>query len=242
LRWRAEPRGARNDEMLTSQESESAALATPVRSAIHPVTGLLIAALVVFSGLGLWWILEQPGEDAQFTQGTSNPANEAAQEPGTPTYGPPPGNPGSPVSSRGVEGAGANTGAASAPGSAGASPGVDATGPGCAQCGVVTALHEIKVEGEASGVGAVGGGVAGGVLGNQVGHGGGRTIMTILGAIGGALTGNAVEKKVRSKKRYELVLRYDSGQERHFLADKPWPYKVGDPVRVVKGRLRPRDS
>ena len=44
-----------------------------------------------------------------------------------------------------------------------------------------------------TGGGAVVGGVVGGVLGNQIGHGGGRAAATALGAVGGALLGNAIE-------------------------------------------------
>jgi hypothetical protein len=39
----------------------------------------------------------------------------------------------------------------------------------CDECGTVTDVKSVRIEGKASGVGAVAGGVAGGVLGHQVG-------------------------------------------------------------------------
>jgi outer membrane lipoprotein SlyB len=111
--------------------------------------------------------------------------------------------------------------------------------PPCPQCATVVALHEVKVEGEGTGLGAVGGGVAGGVVGNALGSGRGRDVMTVLGAIGGAFAGNAIEKNARSKIDYEIVVRFENGHTRRFKRPQPWPYSVGEPVRVVKGELLP---
>ena len=38
-------------------------------------------------------------------------------------------------------------------------------------------------------IGTIAGGVAGGVVGNQFGGGNGKTALTVLGAVGGALAG-----------------------------------------------------
>src|SRR2546425_7725702 len=56
--------------------------------------------------------------------------------------------------------------------------------------GTVESVKEVTTPGDgSSGVGAIGGGIAGAVIGNQFGHGTGRSIMTVLGAAGGALAG-----------------------------------------------------
>jgi outer membrane lipoprotein SlyB len=129
-----------------------------------------------------------------------------------------------------------NAGAVAAPGAPDAVP---PPAP-CAACATVIALHEIKVEGEGTGLGAVGGGVVGGVVGNSLGGGRGRGVLTVLGAVGGALAGHAIEKDARSKIDYELVVRYEDGHTRHFKRAQPWPYSVGEPVRIVKGEVTPR--
>ena len=58
------------------------------------------------------------------------------------------------------------------------------------------------------------GGVVGGALGNQMGHGNGRAAMTILGAIGGGLAGNEIEKRTRSETVYQVRVRMDDGSVR----------------------------
>jgi outer membrane lipoprotein SlyB len=84
----------------------------------------------------------------------------------------------------------------------------------CAHCGVVESVHEVMVKGKGSGVGAVAGGVVGGAVGNQFGHGNGRAAMTILGALGGGLAGNEIEKRTKAEKFYDITVRMDDGHVR----------------------------
>jgi len=84
----------------------------------------------------------------------------------------------------------------------------------CSHCGVVESVHEVMVKGKGSGVGAVAGGVVGGAVGNQFGHGNGRAAMTILGAIGGGLAGNEIEKRTKAEKFYDITVRMDDGRVR----------------------------
>ena len=84
----------------------------------------------------------------------------------------------------------------------------------CTNCGVIEAVRPVQQKGQGTGLGAVAGGVVGGALGNQMGHGNGRAAMTILGAIGGGLAGNEVEKRTRSETVYEVSVRMDDGSLR----------------------------
>jgi len=93
-------------------------------------------------------------------------------------------------------------------------PVVTARAPVCADCGVVESVRAVTVKGEATGVGAVAGGVLGAVLGNQVGGGNGRKAMTVIGAVGGGLAGNEVEKRTRSTTRYQVGVRMEDGSLR----------------------------
>lgn len=86
----------------------------------------------------------------------------------------------------------------------------------CSHCGVIEAVREVTVKGRGTGVGAVAGGVLGGAVGNQMGKGNGRTVMTILGAIGGGFAGNEVEKRARSEKAYDVRVRMEDGTVRTF--------------------------
>jgi|GEM_PF-283274 len=112
----------------------------------------------------------------------------------------------------------------------------------CADCGTVQSMRALQVEGQGTGLGAVGGGVVGGVVGNQIGGGSGRAAFTVLGAIGGALAGNEIEKRARTSTRYELTVRMDDGSVRTFHSATPYPWRAGDPVRVVDGAVVARSG
>jgi outer membrane lipoprotein SlyB len=107
----------------------------------------------------------------------------------------------------------------------------------CSTCGTVVAISAVRQEGHGTGIGAVGGAVAGGVVGNQFGSGGGRTAMTLLGALGGGLAGNSVEKHIRSSTSYSVRVRMDNGKTRYFTYHEAPPFQQGQHVRVENGTL-----
>ncbi|AOJ09478.1 glycine zipper 2TM domain-containing protein [Burkholderia mayonis] len=107
----------------------------------------------------------------------------------------------------------------------------------CATCGTVAAIVPVRTAGTSSGIGAVGGAAAGGLVGNQFGHGNGRTAMTIIGALGGGLAGNAVEKQVRSETDYQVQVQMQDGSTRTFTYHNPPPFGQGQRVRVENGSL-----
>lgn len=106
----------------------------------------------------------------------------------------------------------------------------------CETCGTVLSVRAVQRKGDAQGVGAVAGGVLGAVLGNQVGGGNGRTAMTVLGAVGGGVAGNEVEKRMRAETVYEVRVRMDNGgtrtvTQRHAPAEGARVRVDGDGVR-----------
>lgn len=108
----------------------------------------------------------------------------------------------------------------------------------CEQCGVVQSVRAVQRKGDAQGVGAVAGGVLGAVLGNQVGGGNGRTAMTVLGAVGGGVAGNEVEKRMRAETVYEVRVRMDNGgtrtvTQRNAPAEGARVRVDGDGARVI---------
>ena len=121
-------------------------------------------------------------------------------------------------------------------------PVIEAPKPICHDCGVIESVREVEKIGEGSGIGAVAGGVAGGVLGRQTGGGRGRDIMTVLGAIGGAFAGNAVEKNVKKVKSYEVAIRFDDGSTQLLTQDNPPAWRSGDKVRLVNGVITANNS
>ncbi len=108
-----------------------------------------------------------------------------------------------------------------------------------ANLATVQAVREVKQPGEHTAMGPIAGGVAGAVLGSQIGGGSGKKVMTVLGALGGAMAGKHIEKQARSTTRWEIEVRHDSGAQETVLSDVAPPYGAGDRVRVVDGRLQP---
>ena len=103
--------------------------------------------------------------------------------------------------------------------------------------GTVAAVREVEVKGDANGVGAVGGGVAGAVLGHNIGDH--NKLVTVLGAAGGGLLGNQIEKQARTEKVWEMSVRYDDGSTQTFQSKEQPFWHQGDHVRLYEGKLQP---
>ncbi|MGA8051773.1 MAG: glycine zipper 2TM domain-containing protein [Burkholderiales bacterium] len=119
---------------------------------------------------------------------------------------------------------------------------VAAAKPQCLDCGMVEAVREVDVKGQGTGLGAVAGGVLGGVIGHQMGSGRGNTAMTVLGAAGGALAGNEVEKRTRASKHWDVTVRLDHGGTRTISTPTQPMWRAGDRVRIVNDAVQPANG
>ena len=90
----------------------------------------------------------------------------------------------------------------------------------CSECGVIESVRQVEQRGEGTGLSAAGGAVVGGLLGHQVGGGRGKDVMTVVGAVGGAVAGNQIEKQMNSIIGYEITVRVDDGSSRVFTANE----------------------
>lgn len=121
-----------------------------------------------------------------------------------------------------------------------AQPAVAATPPPpqtCVDCGTITNIKEVKKKGSASGAGALTGALIGGGLGYAVGGHGHRTAGTLIGAGGGALAGNYIEKNASAGKEFRIDVRLDNGSQQTYRYDSMPNWGVGTRVRVVNGQL-----
>jgi outer membrane lipoprotein SlyB len=107
----------------------------------------------------------------------------------------------------------------------------------CVDCGVVEAIHVVEVKGQGSYLGAVVGGVAGVLLGSQVGHGAGTTVAEVAGGAGGAYAGNEIEKRMKTTKHYEVVVRLDNGGSKTISYTAQPGLAVGARVKVANDTL-----
>jgi outer membrane lipoprotein SlyB len=114
--------------------------------------------------------------------------------------------------------------------------------PICGNCGAIESVtpFERTTKADGPGVGAVAGGVAGAVLGNQVGNGNGKTVATILGAIGGGFAGNAIEKNMKKETVYQVSVRMDDGSRR--TVEVAQPPAVGSKVTVDGSSIRSNEG
>jgi len=107
----------------------------------------------------------------------------------------------------------------------------------CNECGTVTDVKSVKIEGKGSGAGAIAGGLLGGVLGHQVGAGRGKDVATVGGAAGGAYVGHQMEKKSNEKTEYRVIVTMENGASKTFKFAAQTSYKVGDRIKVLNGKL-----
>jgi outer membrane lipoprotein SlyB len=108
----------------------------------------------------------------------------------------------------------------------------------CQECGVVTDVTAVQVEGKTNGVGAVAGGVGGAVVGNRIAGHHNRTLGGVVGAVGGGLLGNAIEKHQRTTTAYDVNVRMEDGSHRT-VRESTAP-AVGEKVRVEADGLHQR--
>ena len=102
--------------------------------------------------------------------------------------------------------------------------------------GRVVGIDPIRTRPQGSGVGAVAGGVVGGLIGNKVIGG---TAATAIGAVGGAVAGNNLERNHREGVAgYHVHIRLDDGRSRTIDQSHVGNLHVGDRVRVHQGEVR----
>ena len=107
-----------------------------------------------------------------------------------------------------------------------------ATKAACAGCGKVLSVRVVEKAGEGGTAGMVAGGLAGALLGNQIGKGNTRTVATIAGAAGGAYAGKKIEESARTTKRWEVSVRFESGDERTYSFDQDPGFGAGSEVKA----------
>lgn len=108
----------------------------------------------------------------------------------------------------------------------------------CFECGTIDSVRQVERPGETNGVGIGIGAVAGGLLGRQMGGGRGRDAMTVLGAIGGAVAGNQIEKHQRKTTEYQVTVRFEDGSTQTLTQPTEPGWRPGDRVRVVNGSIQ----
>ena len=77
--------------------------------------------------------------------------------------------------------------------------------------------------------------IAGAAIGGLLGHGNGRAAATVIGAVGGGIAGNAIERNVSGEDGQEIVIRLDSGSTIAVVQPGMRGFEPGQRVRVLTG-------
>ena len=68
----------------------------------------------------------------------------------------------------------------------------------------------------------------------------GLAIALVLGAVGGGVAGNQIEKNVKKTVEYQIVVRYEDGTKGLFTQATPPSWRAGDKVRIINGVIQGR--
>ena len=101
-----------------------------------------------------------------------------------------------------------------------------------ARTGTIESIRQVDKQKYASGAGAIVGGLVGTGLGSLVGGGSGRTAAMIVGAVGGAVVGNEMQKN-QTELIWEIGVRYDDGSYGSITQTQAPGLRIGDRVRVT---------
>lgn len=214
------------------------------RSGLHPLVAAAAIAVIVMCAVGvaavMGW-LPSPSANPHADTPVAEAGPENANLAPAPQEAPAP----APASRQVQQSAPATQQARPASASAPRAPAPAPAQQACQSCGVVETIRQVQVPVKDNSdhlVGTIGGGVVGGVVGNQFGGGSGKTALTVLGAVGGALAGREVERNIRQQQtvtHYELTVRMSDGSARQFRSAQPFAFASGDHVRVENNQLLP---
>ncbi len=102
--------------------------------------------------------------------------------------------------------------------------------------GTVESIQQHTVQGMNNAVGSIGGALIGGGLGSLVGGGSGRTVATIVGAVGGGFLGNEVANRDQSMV-WVIGVRYSDGSYATIQQTAAPGLRIGDRVRVTSNGI-----
>jgi outer membrane lipoprotein SlyB len=101
-----------------------------------------------------------------------------------------------------------------------------------ARVGTVESIQQQTVQNVPNAAGAIGGALVGGGLGSLIGGGTGRTVATVVGAVGGGFAGNELASRSQTFV-WVIGVRYDDGSYATIQQTASPGLRIGDRVRVT---------
>lgn len=115
-------------------------------------------------------------------------------------------------------------------------PAYQVSEPTAARIGRVESIQTQTVQNVPNAVGAIGGALIGGGLGSLIGGGTGRTVATVVGAVGGGYLGNELASKDQTLV-WVIGVRYDDGTYATIQQTSAPGLRIGDRVRVTSSGI-----
>ena len=102
--------------------------------------------------------------------------------------------------------------------------------------GEVMAVDEAVIEGRRTALGRIGGGLIGYEAGRTVGDGSGSRIAGAVGAVAGAVAGQAIEERATREDAWQITVELDSSRTIAVVQARDESFQVGERVRVYMRR------
>ncbi len=102
--------------------------------------------------------------------------------------------------------------------------------------GVIEGIHEVRIEGTKSQIGATAGTLVGGIAGSGASQGKTGQVASVLGAVAGGIVGAAAEEGLTREDGLEFSLKMEDGSHISVVQEKSANdevFKVGETVRVI---------
>jgi outer membrane lipoprotein SlyB len=102
--------------------------------------------------------------------------------------------------------------------------------------GKVTGIDAVTIGGEHGYLGSAGGGYIGYEVGRYVVDGSGRGVAGAVGAVAGAVAGDAIEERVTRQEGLQITVDLEEGSTVAIVQAADQPFAVGERVKVLRGR------
>lgn len=102
--------------------------------------------------------------------------------------------------------------------------------------GKVIAVDDAVIEGQRTPLGRIGGGWIGYEAGRTVGSGSGHRVAGAVGAVAGAVAGQAVEERVTREEAWQFTVELEGGRTIAVVQARDQAFQIGERVRVYMRR------
>ncbi len=102
--------------------------------------------------------------------------------------------------------------------------------------GKVAGIDAVTIEGDHSYLGRAGGGFVGYEVGRAAVEGSGRRVAGAVGAVAGAVAGEAIEERVTREQALQITVELEKGPTIAIVQAADQQFQVGERVKILRGQ------